>query len=90
MGIQSFLQGIVPIQGSNSHFPHCRQILYYLSHQKSPRNTGMGSYSFLQEIFLFNFIAICTFWVLKVLLCYWGPAPVGSRDSLRRTALVKE
>ena len=31
------LQGIFPTQGSNSGLPHCRQILYHLSHQGSPR-----------------------------------------------------
>ena len=29
------LQGIFPTQGSNTHLLHCRQILYYLSHQGS-------------------------------------------------------
>ena len=29
--------GIVPTQGSNPSLPHCRQILYCLSHQGSPR-----------------------------------------------------
>ena len=32
----SLLPGIFPIQGSNLGFPHCRQILYHLSHQRSP------------------------------------------------------
>ena len=27
------LQGIFPTQGSNPGFPHCRQMLYHLSHQ---------------------------------------------------------
>ena len=31
-----FLQGIFPSQGSKLGLPHCRQILYYLSHQGSP------------------------------------------------------
>ena len=30
------LQGIFPTQGLNSDLPHCRQILYCLSHQESP------------------------------------------------------
>ena len=30
-----FLQGIFPIQGLNPGLPHCRQILYQLSHQGS-------------------------------------------------------
>ena len=32
----AFLQGIFPIQRSNSGLPNCRQILYRLSHQGSP------------------------------------------------------
>ena len=37
MGDLSLLQGIFPTQGSNPGLPHCRQILYQLSHQGSPR-----------------------------------------------------
>ena len=36
-GSLSFLQGIFPSQGLNPGLPHCRQILYQLSHQGSPR-----------------------------------------------------
>ena len=32
----SHLQGIFPTQGSNPGYPHCRWILYYLSHKGSP------------------------------------------------------
>ena len=35
-GLPSHLQGIFPTQGSNPGFLHCRQILYHLSHLKSP------------------------------------------------------
>ena len=35
----SFLQGIFPTQGLNQAHPHCRWILYQLSHQGSPKNT---------------------------------------------------
>ena len=44
-------------QGSNPNLPHCRQMLYHLSHQgtspsNSPgQNIGVGSLSFLQGIF---------------------------------------
>ena len=34
-GCHAFLQGIFPIQGSNPGLPHCRQILYRLSHPTS-------------------------------------------------------
>ena len=37
VGSCSLLQGIFPTQGSNPGLPHCRQILYQLSHQGSPR-----------------------------------------------------
>ena len=36
MGSFSLLQGIFPTQGSNPGLPHCRQILYQLSHNRSP------------------------------------------------------
>ena len=47
----SLLQRIFPTQGSNPGLPHCRQILHQLSHQGSPRMTGVGSLSFFQQIF---------------------------------------
>ena len=37
VGSLSLLQGIFPTQGSNPGLPHCRQILYQLSYQESPR-----------------------------------------------------
>ena len=37
VGSLSLLQGIFPTQGSNPGLLHCRQILYQLSHQGSPR-----------------------------------------------------
>ena len=37
MGSLSLLQGIFPRQGTNPGLPHCRQFLYQLSHQGSPR-----------------------------------------------------
>ena len=36
VGSLSLLQGIFPTQGSNPDLPHCRRILYQLSHQGSP------------------------------------------------------
>ena len=37
VGNCSLLQGIFSTQGSNPGLPHCRQILYQLSHKGSPR-----------------------------------------------------
>ena len=36
-GLHFLLQGIFLTQGSNSGLSHCRQILYCLSHQESPK-----------------------------------------------------
>ena len=36
VGSCSLLQGIFPTQGLNPGLPHCRRILYQLSHQGSP------------------------------------------------------
>ena len=36
MSYQALLQGIFPTQGLNPGLPHCRWILYHLSHQGSP------------------------------------------------------
>ena len=38
MGYHALLQGIFPTQRSNSGLPHCRWILYHLSHQGSPND----------------------------------------------------
>ena len=35
VGSSSLLEGIFPTQGSNPGLPHCREILYYMSHQGS-------------------------------------------------------
>ena len=37
VGCHALLQGIFPTQRSNPGLPHCRQIVYCLSHQESPR-----------------------------------------------------
>ena len=52
VGTHSLLQGIFPTHGSSPGLPHCRQILYQLSHQGSPGILEWGSLSFLQQIFL--------------------------------------
>ena len=39
-------QGIFPTQGLNPGLPHCRQILYQLSHQGSPRILEWVAYPF--------------------------------------------
>ena len=48
MGIDchALLQGIFPTQGLNPGLPHCRQILYCLSHQGNPRILEWVAYPF--------------------------------------------
>ena len=36
VGCHALLQGIFPTRGYNPGLPHCRRILYHLSHQGSP------------------------------------------------------
>ena len=49
VGRHALLQGIFPSQGSNPGLPHCRQILYRLSHQGSPWILERVAYSFSRE-----------------------------------------
>ena len=42
--------GIFPTQGSNPGLPHCRQILYQLSHQPSPSQPCTPIFLFLMAV----------------------------------------
>ena len=46
VGSHSLLQRIFPIQGSNPGLPHCRRILYQLSHKGNPRILEWVAYPF--------------------------------------------
>ena len=46
VGCHALLQGIFPTQGSNLGLLNCRQILYHLSHQGSPRILEWVAYPF--------------------------------------------
>ena len=46
VGSFSLLHGIFPTQGLSPGFPHCRRILYQLSHQGSPRILEWVAYPF--------------------------------------------
>ena len=50
VGSLSLLQGIFPTQGLNPGLPHCRQILYQLSHQGSPQLLEWIAYPFSRGI----------------------------------------
>ena len=81
----SLLQGIFPTQELNSGLPHCRTILYQLSHEVSPpKNTGVSSLSLLQGFFLtqeFNWGLLHHRWILYE-LSYQG---VGTNTFLLNT-----
>ena len=50
MSSLSLLQGIFPTQGSNPGLPHCRRILYQLSHKRSPRILEWVAYPFSRDL----------------------------------------
>ena len=49
VGYHALLQGLFPTQGSNPGLPHCRQIIYQLSHQRSPRILEWVAYPVSRE-----------------------------------------
>ena len=51
VGSLSLLQGIFSTRGSNPGLPHCRWIIYQLSHKGSPRVLEWVAYSFSRGIF---------------------------------------
>ena len=46
VGCHALLQGVFPTQESNPGLPHCRWIIYQLSHQGSPRILEWVAYPF--------------------------------------------
>ena len=49
VGCHAHLQGIFPTQGSNPGLPHCRRILYLLSHQRNPQISVCVSHSVMSD-----------------------------------------
>ena len=63
VGSHALLQGIFPTQGSNPGLPHCRRILYRLSHQGSPVSYRIQSplshiYFCVQCVFIFSMLMV--------------------------------
>ena len=52
MVLEKIIESLLDCRGSNPSLPHCRWILYQLSHQGKPKNSGVGSLSLLQRIIL--------------------------------------
>ena len=51
VGCHALLQGLFPLQGSNPRLPHCRWILYHLSHQGNSRVLEWVAYPFSRGSF---------------------------------------
>ena len=52
VGCHFLLQGIFPTQGLNLGLPHCRQMLYHLSHQGSqPKPKSVSNQHFGTKVF---------------------------------------
>ena len=56
VGCHALLQGIFPTQGSNPGLPHCRRILYCLSHQGSPKLLVVCPYYPFNNYKIYSFI----------------------------------
>ena len=74
VGSLSLFQGIFPIQGFNPGLPHCRRILYQLSHKGSPNiniiiyNTSIYTYVFACVFSCFSHVQLCvTPWTVDCL-----------------------
>ena len=63
VGTLSLLQEIFPTQGSNPGLPHCGQILYQLSHQRSPPHTNWSSLG----TFFIQLFYVYLFWLHRIL-----------------------
>ena len=71
VGILSLLQGIFTIQELNSFLPRCRQILYQLSHQKSPRILEWVAYPFSRGSSQWTCVSLlwcCCYYYFKVVI----------------------
>ena len=71
VGSLFLLRGIFPTQGSNPGLLHCRQILYQLSHKRSPESKKcwfsfwiVASGLLVTHPSTWNFQAVLVFWIL--------------------------
>ena len=86
VGCHALLQGIFPTQGLNPGLPHCRQILYHLSHQGNPRILEWVAYPFSRgssgpkEQIQVSCIAgrFFTVWATRETQGYWSGYPIPS------------
>ena len=87
VGCRALLQGIFLTQGSNQALPHCRRILYCLSHQEAVKSiTFLYSYLVISLIF---YICICWEWLLKPWDFPGGPVKKTTANT-RDSGLISE
>ena len=73
VGCHALLQGIFPTQGSNPGLPHCRWILYHLSHQGRSGEAQMGER--FQSRQPGARTTVSTKSVMTLTLAHFGPTP---------------
>ena len=66
VGCHALLHGIFLTQGLNPGLLHCRQILYHLSHQGSPRFLKMNSEQWLIYI---EFLSVLPCLIIIIVIC---------------------
>ena len=92
VGSLSLLQGIFPTQGSNPGVPHCRWILYQLSHQGIPSILEWVAYPFFSgssrprnQTGVFCIAGrFFTGWATREAQEHWSRSPISSRSSQPR------
>jgi len=72
VGNHSLLQGIFPTQGLNPCLPHCRQVLYLLSHCLTPIKPNLEFF----KVFI-GFVAML---LLFFVMGFFGPKACGILD----------
>ena len=70
VGSHFLFQGIILKQGSHPGLPHCRQILYHLSHQGSLIYIYVHIYSFIGYYKILNIVPHAIQWDLVIYLFY--------------------
>ena len=74
VGSLSLLQGIFPTQGWNPGLPHCRQILYQLSHKGSPKIIKANTLSTTSSICTLQRVLHNNIWEMTMgvfVFCIW-------------------
>ena len=90
VGCHLLVQGIFPTQGSNPGLPHCRRILYRLSHQESPRILEWVAYSSSRRSSQPRNRTRASYvsWIVKQILHHWATrADKQNCPQLRNTSL---